>query len=312
MTQSHQSAVPSDPANTHLTNTNGNLGGPKTAKGKAASSQNSLAHGIMSTRPLVPGVEHADEWEAHRRGFFETYKPVGHPEETCVFHIAQLHWRLNRITRFETEEIALAQEAAEEEAFQLVREQRQSSHEHLSPHILCLPDDLDALRERLAMARLTTETLTSLSHVPGNHTIPDDAANATLLITADSKSRQRAHIPTREPRDRWTASFLREALGSLAPNAPLNDLIQTVMRFARDTAGAIERALAHTERLATRLRRQRILPAVGVTDRVARYESHLTRQVVAYTRELENLIAIRTGAPISKAQLHVTGLPEAV
>src|SRR5687768_18439600 len=108
----------------HLVPTNGILTGPKTARGKTAVSQNALAHGIMSTRPVVPGIESADEWEAHRRGFFENYRPVGHPEETCVNRIAQLHWRLNRITRFETEEIALAQEAAEEEAFQQVRDQR--------------------------------------------------------------------------------------------------------------------------------------------------------------------------------------------
>jgi hypothetical protein len=312
MTQSHQSPVPSDTPGTHLTTTNAALGGPKTTGGKASSSQNALAHGIMSTRPVVSGIESAEEWEAHRRGVFESYRPVGHGEETCANRIALLHWRLNRITRFETEEIALAQEAADEEAFQLVREQRQNSHEHLSPHILCLPDDLGELRDRLVTARMALETLASLSQVPGNHTIPDDAADATLLITADLKSRQRAHVPTREPRDRWTASFLREALGSFAPNTPLGDLIQSAMRFARDTAGAIERELAHTERLASRLRRQRILPSAAVTGRIARYESHLTRQIVAYTRELETLIAIRTGVAISKAQLHVTGLPEAV
>ena len=301
-----------DTPDAKLTTVETGITGPRRTKAKAAVSQNALAHGIMSTRPVVPGVESADEWEAHRRGFFENYQPVGHPEETCVNRIAHLHWRLNRITRFETEEIALAQEAADEEAFQLVREQRQNSHEHLSPHILCLPDDLGELRERLVMARLALETLASLSRVPGNHTIPDDATNATLLLTADLKSRQRAHIPTREPRDRWTASFLREALGSLSPNTPLGDLIQSTMRFARDTAGAIEREFAHTERLATRLRRQRILPSAAVTDRVARYEAHLTRQIVAYTRELETLVAIRTGLHVAKAQLHVTGLPEPV
>jgi hypothetical protein len=311
MTQSHQSPVPSDAPGTHLTTGNG-FGGPKTARGKASSSQNALAHGIMSTRPVVPGIESAEEWEAHRRGVFESYQPVGHAEETCANRIATFHWRLNRITRFETEEIALAQEAADEEAFQHVVEQRQHSHEHLSPHILCLPDDLDELRDRLVMARQALDTLASLSQVPGNHTIPDEAANGTLLITADFQSRPRAYIPTREPRDRWTASFLRESLATLSPNMPLGELIQGALRFARDTIGAAERELAHTERLAARLRRQRILPSVSVTDRIARYESHLSRQIVTYTRELESLVAIRTGAHLPKAQLHVTGLPETV
>ena len=311
MTQSQQSPVPSEAPAAHLT-TNGDLGGPKTARGKAVSSQNALAHGIMSTRPVVPGIESADEWDAHRRGIFESYHPVGHAEETCAYRIALLHWRLNRITRFETEEIALALESADEEAFQRVREQRRESHEHLSPHILCLPDDLGELRDRLVMARQSLDTLASLSQVPEHQTVPDDAAGATLLITADFQSRQRAHIPTREPRGHWTASFLRESLGTLSPNTPLGDLIQGALRFARDTIGAIERELAHTERLATRLRRQRFLPSAAVTDRIARYESHLSRQIVTYTRELETRIAIRTGVPVQRAQLHVTGIPEPV
>ena len=104
--------------------------------------------------------------------------------------------------------------------------------------------------------------------------------------------------------------FLRESLAALSPNMPLGDLIQGALRFARDTIGAAERELEHTERLAARLRRHRVLPAAEITDRVARYECHLTRQLVAYTRELESHVAARTGAHLLKAQLHVTGVPE--
>ena len=285
---------------------------PKTTPGRAAAATaaNALTHGVMSTRPVVAGVESPDEWEAHRRGVFESLRPVGHMEEACVNRIALLHWRLNRIIRFETEEIALAQEASEEEAFKTVLQLRDESHERLQSHIICLPTDLAELRDRLLLARHALAVLASLSQVPGSHTIPDDHAGATLLIAADVKNRPRSAIPSREPRDRWTASFFRESLASLAPNEPLADLIQTVLRFARDTAGAIERELAHVERLASRLRRQRVLPSAEITDRVAKYESHLTRQLVAYTREFESLVATRTGATVTKAHLHVSGLPE--
>jgi hypothetical protein len=56
----------------------------------------------MSVRPVVPGVESEDEWEAHRRGVFECFSPVGHHEQSYVYRIALLMWRLNRIVRYET------------------------------------------------------------------------------------------------------------------------------------------------------------------------------------------------------------------
>src|SRR5688572_13958595 len=90
------------------------LGGPKTPAGKAIASRNALIHGIFTAVPVVPGLEHPDQWEAHRLGLVTSLNPVGHFEEVLVERLAALLWRLRRVLRYETQSIALGQESAED------------------------------------------------------------------------------------------------------------------------------------------------------------------------------------------------------
>src|SRR5687768_6555077 len=121
--------------------------GPKTDRGKAAVRLNAVSHGVMSLRPVVPGLESAEEWDAHRRGVFESLSPDGHLEHTYVFRIALNLWRLNRVARYETEEISLAQETAEADAAGVVIAGRLDDDEdRLSPALLCMPNEPDAMR----------------------------------------------------------------------------------------------------------------------------------------------------------------------
>jgi hypothetical protein len=79
----------------------GSGGGPKTKRGKAASSRNALKHGITSTSPVIPEMESEEEWERHLQGFFEYHAPEGYFEEVLVARLANFFWRLNRVTRHE-------------------------------------------------------------------------------------------------------------------------------------------------------------------------------------------------------------------
>ena len=90
-------------------------GGPKTQAGKEVTRWNATRHGIRSPAPVVPGVEKAEEWEEHRDGVLESLQPEGHLEFVLAERAALLSWRLNRVTRFETEAIALSQEKAEDD-----------------------------------------------------------------------------------------------------------------------------------------------------------------------------------------------------
>jgi hypothetical protein len=75
--------------------------GPVTLEGKAASSQNSLRHGLTSKQVVLPG-EDADEFARHRASYLQIYRPRGEAETHLVETIAAAAWRLNRIMRIET------------------------------------------------------------------------------------------------------------------------------------------------------------------------------------------------------------------
>src|SRR5829696_6525027 len=90
-------------------------GGPKTAQGKEVVRWNATRHGISSPKPIVPGLEKQEDWEEHRSGILENLAPVGHLEVTLAERVALLSWRLRRVTRYETEAIAISQETIEDD-----------------------------------------------------------------------------------------------------------------------------------------------------------------------------------------------------
>jgi len=81
----------------------GQGGGPKTDKGKAASSRNALKHGLRSDAPVIPEMESFDDWERFRSGLVASFGPEGSFESFLSERIALLAWRLKRVPRFETE-----------------------------------------------------------------------------------------------------------------------------------------------------------------------------------------------------------------
>src|SRR5215210_5446171 len=84
-----------------------NKGGPATEEGKEIVRWNAACHGIRSPASVVPSIERAEDWEAHGAGVLESLKPEGHLETVLAERVALLSWRLHRVTRYETESIAL-------------------------------------------------------------------------------------------------------------------------------------------------------------------------------------------------------------
>src|SRR4051812_49772122 len=84
-------------------------GGPRSAAGKAVAKMNGLAHGLRADTPVIAG-EDASVWEAHREGILRDLAPVGAIEEALAQRVALLLWRLARVARFETLNIASWQE----------------------------------------------------------------------------------------------------------------------------------------------------------------------------------------------------------
>jgi hypothetical protein len=75
--------------------------GPRTPEGKAASSQNRLAHGLCSSALLLPGELESD-FDLLRQEVLEAYQPATAEERILTDQLVEATWRLNRARRVET------------------------------------------------------------------------------------------------------------------------------------------------------------------------------------------------------------------
>jgi hypothetical protein len=84
--------------------------GPKTPNGKATSKMNALKHGLRSMEVVVRGrciKENLREFNAFYEGLKNDLQPIGMMEEMLVQQIATTWWRLQRVLKAESGEIAL-------------------------------------------------------------------------------------------------------------------------------------------------------------------------------------------------------------
>jgi hypothetical protein len=94
-------------------NVRGQGGGPKTQRGKAASSRNAVKHGVTSDAPVIPG-ESLQEWQRFLTGIIASYEPVGQLETEHATTLASIMWRRRRVARFEVAAITANIQSTEE------------------------------------------------------------------------------------------------------------------------------------------------------------------------------------------------------
>jgi len=75
--------------------------GPKTAEGKAKSSQNAVKNGFFAKNDVISGEDPA-LYEAHRQDIYDEYAPLTPTESVLTQRIASLTWRLMRADRLQT------------------------------------------------------------------------------------------------------------------------------------------------------------------------------------------------------------------
>ncbi len=75
--------------------------GPKTAEGKATSSQNGVKHGLFAKNDVISGEDLAF-YEAHRQDIYDEFAPMTPTESVLTQRIASLTWRLMRADRLQT------------------------------------------------------------------------------------------------------------------------------------------------------------------------------------------------------------------
>jgi hypothetical protein len=79
--------------------------GPRTEAGKAASSRNSLKHGLASGTLLLPGEDPA-EFAALLQSLIADHVPASATEELLVYDMAKYHWLTDRAIRLQIAALA--------------------------------------------------------------------------------------------------------------------------------------------------------------------------------------------------------------
>jgi hypothetical protein len=295
-------------------------GGPKTEAGKEVVRWNATRHGIRSPAPVVPGLEKPEDWEEYRDGMLEDLAPLGSLELALAERVTLLSWRLHRVTRYETETIALSQERVVED----LRDRRSSGFGYgYSSRGPAHPDDALAAPKK---ARRTERLLKKFADYPDEKKLPGPDADAVLWAVAerveeetDLEELELPGVPEwvglygdTSEWDGWSVGLVRECLAMMASAADEN--LEELMEGAREKARLdVISAKQEAERVEIELsnmRRERLLPDEKTLEKVSRYEAHLSRLMFKDLRELEALQVRRSGGAAPLARLDVDGLPQ--
>jgi hypothetical protein len=306
--------------------------GPRTAGGKARSSRNALRHGLRSELPVLPG-EDPRGWEEHRAGILRSLAPAGPLEAELAGRVALSLWRLRRVAVYETAVTALGVNGVAEEA---------RAPDSFTPG----KSDQERLQKTLGDMRQRQETVDAwegslrlLERLPD---LPDDAPldsddvygvlqDVSVHLPGDGADPEnpdflaglgvpRDELDNAWGWDGWTAGLVRRAVDQMARGCKTSAakvLVRAlqvrqeaqdkgreeVKRLQREAKDLRRRVLAKEDRL----RQQRMLADANTLDRVLRYESHVSRQMLQALHTLERLQAARVGEPVPPpAALDVT------
>ena len=290
-------------------------GGPATQEGKEVVRWNATRHGIRSPAPVIPGMEKKEDWEEHRDGVLDSLSPVGHLETVLAERVALLSWRLRRVTRYETESIALSQEKVEGD---LADKRRFGSYVAGPTH----PEDV---REAVKDALRTERVIKKVPKLADNKRLPGpDAACILELIwgqTGEEVEAEMVRLPEGIPDwaglegymaewDGWTVSLVRGCISAIASAAKEDEeeLIEAATERARLDIISAKAAAERVEQDLARMSRERLLPDEKTLEKVARYEAHLSRLFHKSLHELEAVQLRRQGAAAPLARVDVDGL----
>ena len=276
--------------------------GPRTDVGKAIAKLNAVKHGGLSPLPVLPEVETRDEWDAHLVGTLASLNPVGQLETVLAERVALILWRMNRVAKFEREMIAVGQE-------RVVDDLADEREDRLSYRKVG-PDHPDDVRAYLRDARRSLDVMLAVSNRPDETGMSGEEAELVLSTVADQTEHvdsETFSMPEVVPDEipwgeftEWTAGRIRQGIAAMAEaegTSPESLLAGALQHFSAE----VIKLKAESEKIATaihQLRRERLLGNAPQTDRVMRYEAHLSRQLAQALHELQRLQAARAGAPV--------------
>ncbi len=293
-------------------------GGPKTESGKAVARLNATRHGVRATLPVVPGIERAGDWNAHRAATLASLSPEGHLEHLLAERVALQFWRLHRVARYEAGIIVNAQEAVQDD----VAEARRNARIYSSSY----GDEItiDHPQEGATEVRSQAELVHRLELMPemgDRDPVSGSEAEAVLYAVAARAKRvdmdefplpgvpQDANLSELED---WTTGKIRNCIAAIAAaeRTDPEQLLTSTLASARLALDKLGREIEAINAQIERKRNERMLPPEKIMEKVARYEAHLSRELYRALHELEAMQARRQGqaAPLTRVEVH--GLPE--
>lgn len=291
--------------------------GPKTETGKEIAKLNAVKHGGLSPLPVLPEVETRDAWQAHLDGTLASLRPSGHLETVLAERIALILWRMNRVARFEREITAVGQERVIDD----LTERRRLDYRSTGPNH---PDEI---RTRLRDDRRVLGIIAAMYRRPEDDRLTGEEAEIVLCAVASQTEEvdpETFSMPDVVPDDipwsqfdGWTVGRIRQGIAAMASaegdDAAPDSLLFAALEHYRVETIKLKSQADEVARDLDHLRRERLLASAPDTDRIARYEAHLSRQLAQALHELQRLQAARAGTPVPPpvvVDVTVAGDPE--
>jgi hypothetical protein len=257
--------------------------GPKSDEGKGIVAGNAVRHGLLSWRPVLPGVEKEEDWREHLARTLESLAPAGHMETVLAERLALLLWRLDRVARFEAESLSIGLEKISDGSEEVDEAERYQSLQQWFERFPDTADD-DAVSGADA------------SWLVG---VPAEQAGVDLYTNYPHPEWMPADTGVGDF-DGWTAGRVREYLGLIAARSkrPLDrvwrDALAWVAKKAEATADARDKELTRADRA----RRTHLISPGDTLDKITRYETTLERSFHKTLHELQRMQAARQGQPV--------------
>ena len=291
-------------------------GGPATQEGKEVVRWNATHHGISSPAPVVPGIEKREDWQEHRGGILDNLSPVGHLEVTLAERVALLSWRLRRVTRYETETIALSQQQVEEDIHRRARLLRSLGE---NPYASTHPEDI---RFEADHNRQVHNALKRFPSLDGGKTLKGEDVSSVVWavfmaakrkeVEIDEEALDLPGVPEDSCIEELPSMRVADVKGCVEAIArvvgcDLEELLEAATETARLDSISSRVKAEQVEGEIDVMRRERILPDDKTLEKITRYEAHLSRQLYHALHELENLQKHRTtgeGVPLARLDVH--------
>jgi hypothetical protein len=276
--------------------------GPRTLQGKERSKFNARKYGLFSKAVLLQDESRA-EYDALLNGLMENLQPEGKLERVLVENLAALSWRKRRLVHGETAEIEKAQfliwdlelqNKIDELEYAQLKDASDGKLGH-SNRLLLIRNAIEILEINrsgfmASESRATDairQTLQSIYGYKDDGPQPYAMSQMSLMISKLVSSADQGKEDSEDPPD--VRRVMVEAIGK--------EIVRLVELY--DTASKVEALRRDQDLAAARV------PSPEVSDRLIRYEAHLSREFDRTLAQLERLQRIRLGQPVlPKLEVH--------